>query len=30
VGEKRRKWEDIWTDREFCAEVARLLQMGEV
>ena len=25
VGDKRRKWEDIWTDREFCAEVAGFL-----
>ena len=26
VGGKRRKWEDIWTDREFCAEVVRFLK----
>jgi len=28
VGGKRRKWEDIWTDREFCAEVAMFLGKG--
>ena len=26
VGGKVRKWEDIWTDREFCAEVTRFLR----
>lgn len=25
---KRRKWEDIWTDRIFCAEVASFLESG--
>ena len=25
VGGKRRKWENIWTDREFCADVVRFL-----
>jgi len=28
VNNKRRKWEDIWTDREFCAEVAEFLGRG--
>ena len=26
VGGRRRKWEDIWTDREFWAEVVRFLR----
>jgi len=26
VGGKRREWKDIWTDREFCAEVAGFLK----
>jgi len=25
VGGKRRRWEEIWTDREFCAEVVKFL-----
>jgi len=29
VKNKRRRWEDIWTDREFCAEVAEFLEEGE-
>jgi len=26
VGGKVRRWEDIWTDREFCAEVVEFLE----
>ena len=25
---KKRKWEDIWTDKKFCAEVAAFLKGG--
>jgi len=29
VGGKKRRWEEIWSGREFCAEVARFLQSAE-
>jgi len=28
VGRKNRSWEQIWTDRDFCAEVTRFLRGG--
>jgi len=28
IGGKRRRWEDIWSDRDFCAEVATFLGRG--
>jgi len=29
VGGETRKWEDIWKDREFCAEVTKFLRGNE-